>query len=197
MITDRHIVQRTLWTLRQWAVGPHAVLVSASIAFAPACAPLSVGADFGINTDFSTYQTYAWGPADALPTGDPRLDNNPFFNERVRQAIERNLRERGLRKSTGDDPDVLVHYHATIQQRIDTYTVDREYGYTYGQTETQIHEYEQGTLIMDIAVAETKSVIWRGWAITDIGGSIDNPDRLGKLVDESVSKMLKQFPPER
>ena len=33
--------------------------------------------------DFTRYQTFDWGPPDALPTGDPRLDGNIFFRDHV------------------------------------------------------------------------------------------------------------------
>lgn len=160
-----------------------------------ACAPLSVGADFNVRTDFSGYRTFDWGPADALPTGDPRLDNNPFFNERFHEAVERNLVARGLQKATTEPPDLLVHHHVAIQQRVDTYAIDREHGYTYGESGTQVREYEQGTFIIDIAEADTKTVIWRGWAVTDVEGVIGDRERLARLIDESVTKLLAQFPP--
>ena len=30
--------------------------------------------------DIRQYRTYEWGPADTFSTGDPRLDNNRFFD---------------------------------------------------------------------------------------------------------------------
>ena len=71
--------------------------------------------DRGIN--FARYRTYDWGPADALPTGDPRLDKNPFFKDHVEGAVEKQLAARGLEMSTSGTPDLLIHYHASINQR--------------------------------------------------------------------------------
>jgi hypothetical protein len=41
--------------------------------------------------DLSRYRTFNWGPADALPTGDPRLERNPRFQDYVQGAVEKGL----------------------------------------------------------------------------------------------------------
>jgi len=54
------------------------------------------------------YRTFDWGGGDSLPVGDPRLDNNPLFNSRVRAAIELELVAKGItRRNT--KPDLLIH----------------------------------------------------------------------------------------
>ena len=52
---------------------------------AAACAPLHVNAFTESGVRF-TFRTYAWAAGAAVPTGDPRLDNNRFFSERVRDS---------------------------------------------------------------------------------------------------------------
>ena len=39
---------------------------------------------------------------------------------------------RGYVQSRARVPDLLIHYHASINQRIDVYGVDREHGYCDG-----------------------------------------------------------------
>ena len=63
-----------------------------------------------------------------MSTGDPRLDNNRFFDERVRTQIEKELAATGLERTASATPDLLVHYHASITQGIDIRDLDREYG---------------------------------------------------------------------
>ena len=60
-----------------------------------ACATMSVSSYVQRDIDFARYRTYGWGPADALPTGDPRLDNNPFFKDYMQGAVERHLAMKG------------------------------------------------------------------------------------------------------
>ena len=46
--------------------------------------------------DFAHYRTYDWGPADALPTGDARLDANPFFKDHLQGEVEKQLAAKGF-----------------------------------------------------------------------------------------------------
>jgi hypothetical protein len=148
--------------------------------------------------DFGRYRTYDWGPADALPTGDPRLDKNPFFKDHVEGAVEKQLAARGFEMSTSGTPDLLIHYHASITQRIDVNRVDRGYGYCYtDDCQSGVIEYEAGTLVLDIVDTRTNRVIWRGWAQDSVEGVLDNEDRMERKINEAVTRMLARLPPRR
>jgi uncharacterized protein DUF4136 len=150
--------------------------------------------DRGIN--FARYRTYDWGPADALPTGDPRLDKNPFFKDHVEGAVEKQLAARGLEMSTSGTPDLLIHYHASINQRIDVNRVDRRYGYCYGvDCPSDVIQYEAGTLVLDIVDSRTNRVIWRGWAQDTVEGVLDNEDEMARQINEAITRMLARLPP--
>ena len=120
------------------------------------CATMNVSSHIQRDLDFARYRTYDWRPADALPTGDPRLDKNPFFQDHVQGAVEKRLAAKGFERSTSGTPDLLVHYHASIAQRIDVNRVDREYGYCYDEDcRARVIEYEAGTLVLDIVDTRT------------------------------------------
>src|SRR6188472_936791 len=87
-----------------------------SLAFS-GCATMTVSSHVQRGLDFSQYRTYDWGPADALPTGDPRLDRNPFFRDHVEGAVEKQLAARGFSRPMSGTADLLLHYHASITQR--------------------------------------------------------------------------------
>jgi hypothetical protein len=87
-----------------------------------------------------------------------------------------------------------VHYHASVNQRMDVYEADNRYGYCYGDCQPQINNYDQGTLIIDIVDTRTNKVVWRGWAQDTMNGVIDDQPRLEKQVNEGVTKMLKLLP---
>ena len=53
------------------------------------CASRNVGSFLERGSDFARYRTYRWAPVGSLETGDPRLDNNPFFHARIRADVER------------------------------------------------------------------------------------------------------------
>lgn len=167
--------------------------VTSAILGSAACSvPIQAGADFSRGTDFSPYRTFAWGPSDALPTGDPRLDNNPFFQERVRAAVEAELTNRGY-ELVSESADLLVHYHASVRDRVDVFETDREYGYD-PEGSTQVVQYEEGTLVVDMADAATKRVLWRGWAQGDLGSALADRDRMERHVQDGVARMFEEFP---
>ena len=167
----------------------------AMTAFAAGCAVMTVSSHIERNINFAEYVTYDWGPPDNLPVGDPRLDNNPFFRDYVQGAIEKKLAERGFERALiGGDPDLLVHYHASVDQRVDVYEADARYGYCYGNCEARVVDYEQGTLVVDLVDRKTNKVVWRGWAQDVMNGVIDNQDRLEKQVDEGVTRMMLFLP---
>jgi hypothetical protein len=98
------------------------------------CATMTAGSQIEHGVDFVQYRTYDWGPADALPTGDPRLDQDPFFQDHLQGAVEEELAVRGFERSTSATPGLLIHYHASINHRIDVDPMDRAHGYSMTRT---------------------------------------------------------------
>jgi hypothetical protein len=166
---------------------------AAAVALA-GCATMNVSSHVERNISFSEYVTYDWGPPDNLPVGDPRLDNNPFFSDYLQGAIEKKMAVKGFQRAVGGTPDLLVHYHASVNQKLDVFEVDSRYGYCYGNCQPQVVDYELGTLVIDIVDTKTNKVVWRGWAQEAMNGIIDNQDRLEKQVDEGVTKMMLLLP---
>ena len=162
-------------------------------AVATGCATLTVSSHSERNVNFADYVTYDWGPPDNLPVGDPRLDNNPFFRDRLMGVIERQLAAKGYERALRE-PDLLVHYHASVNQKVDVYGTDSRYGYCYGDCEPQFVDVEQGTLVVDIVDVRTNKVVWRGWAQDAMNGVIDHQDRLDEQVDANVTKMMELLP---
>ena len=176
------------------------VRFAAAAAFAlgaTSCATtMSVSSYVERGVDFGRYRTFDWGPADALPTGDPRLDKNPFFQDHVERAVEKQLAARGFQRSTSGTPDLLIHYHASINQRFNVDRMDREHGYCYnGGCRAGVSEYEAGTLVLDMVDTRTNRVIWRGWAQDSVEKVLDNQDTMARKINEGVTRMLARLRP--
>jgi hypothetical protein len=172
-----------------------AVVTAALAAFAlSGCATMNVSSHVERGVDFAQFRTWDFGPADALPTGDPRLDNNPFFKDYLEGAVGKELEARHYARTTSGTPDLLVHYHANISKTFDVNGLDNRYGYCYDNCEPIIIEYEQGTIVLDVVNTHTNRVVWRGWAQDSIEGVIDNQDALRKEVNRAVTKMIALFP---
>lgn len=158
------------------------------------CATMQVGSYAARGADFGEYFTFNWGPPDFVPTGDPRLDSNPFFQERVYADVERELRSRRFDRSVADTPDLLVHFHASLVQRIDPTGLDRERGYCSAEN-CRPFVYEAGTLLLDFVDTRDNRLVWRGWAVTSMDRVIDNQDLMEKRIDEAVANILRKMPP--
>jgi hypothetical protein len=159
------------------------------------CATMNVSSHVQGGLDFAQYRTYDWGPADALPTGDPRLDKNPFFQDHILGAVEKQMAVKGYERSESGTPDLRIHYHASINQRIDVYGVDRDHGYCYDDDcKARVTDYEAGTLVLDLVDTRTNRVIWRGWAQDTVEDVLNNQDRMAKKIDEAVRRMLARLP---
>jgi hypothetical protein len=158
------------------------------------CASMNVSSYVERGANLRQYRTFAWGPRDALSTGDPRLDNNRFFDERVRSQVEARLASRGWEKTSSPTPDLLVHYHASVTQKIDVRDLDRGYSSCEGG-DCRPYVYDAGTLFVDLVDARTSRLVWRGWAEGSINGVIENQDWLEERIDEAVERILLRLPP--
>jgi hypothetical protein len=59
---------------------------------------------------------------------------------------------------------------------------------------TGISDYEEGVLIIDIIDTRDDKVIWRGTGTRVVYEGSD-PEKVSKIVNKSVSKILAKFPP--
>jgi hypothetical protein len=159
------------------------------------CATMSVSSHVERGLDIAKYRTFDWGPADALPTGDPRLDKDPFFKDHVQGAVEKSMTSRGFEWATTGSPDLRIHYHANVSERIDIDRLDNDRGYCGGEGCTPATtRYEAGTLVVDVIDARTNRLIWRGWAQNTVKGMLENQDTMARQIDEAVTRMFAQFP---
>ena len=141
-------------------VVPLAALVLTA-ALAAACAAINVGSFVERGFDMSVVRTFEWAPAEHLSTGDPRLDNNEFFQRYLKGAVEREFMTRGIERSEAGMADVVVHYHASVTQRVDTAGADEKYGLC---EDCRPSVFDAGSLTLDLVDGGTNKLVWRGWA---------------------------------
>jgi hypothetical protein len=175
------------------------VVIAAASCFVAGCAPIRVSSHVDRDLDFTRYRTFDWGPADALPAGDPRLERDGFYQDHVQGAIERNLATRGFeRAAPSATPDVRVHFHAVIDRRINANQLDPQSGYcSPNDCQPGVSEYQEGTLVVDMIDVRTNRLVWRGWAQNSVEGVLDNQDRLARKVEDGVRLMFMRLPAAR
>lgn len=69
------------------------------------CATTGVNTDYDRQISFAAYRTYAW--VDSTPVKGERKEG-PFFDRRLRRAVERALDQRGFAAAGEAKPDLLV-----------------------------------------------------------------------------------------
>jgi hypothetical protein len=157
------------------------------------CASMRTSSYVQRGFDIRQYRSYAWGPEEARSTGDPRLDNNRFFDEHVRARVDHALAGKGFEKATSRTPDLLVHYHASIKQQIDVRDLDPGVRYCE-ESDCGPYVYDAGTLFVDLIDARTNALVWRGWAEGRLDGAIDDQDWMEARVEEAVARILERLP---
>ena len=167
----------------------------ALVSVSAGCAPITVGTDFHPEASFSGYRTFAWMTENQPRTGDPRLDDSEFFDSQVRSAVERHFGAKGFEKTPVRLADFLIDYHAAVDYRVEV--VDG-YGYDahgYIAEVGKLVEYEQGTLLIDVIDPETRKLVWRGWAESNIEGVIGDRQRMEERIDKVADRIIARFPP--
>jgi len=180
------------------AEGRILVLATAAL-LGQACASISVNHEFDPDANFTAYESYDW-----MPTESRRVDlraRDPMVEQRIRDAIETELRAKGLRRVESGEPDVRIGYLLVLEDGVASNTMyensapDWRYR-TYGPatTATRTTIFTTGTLVIDVFDAEEKALIWRGAAEGQVKQTQD-PDRRRKRIDDAVKKILAKYPP--
>jgi len=181
------------------------VALVAAVLVPAACSSISVSTDYDPDTDFSGLATFAWIAEEPQPDQDPRA-GNPLISARVTEAVEATLLAAGYEQVEAE-PDFLVAFALGVQRGVSVtteptggyygrYGYGRSgygYGYGYGST-TEVREYEEGVLQIDIVGRESNKLLWRGTAKAVLRSN-QSPEESTSRINEAVAKVLGRFPP--
>jgi hypothetical protein len=168
------------------------------------CSSVSVQTDFDTEVDFSTYKTYMWY-AGEMPEDDA-LSANLLVKKRVASGVEKALESKGYVKGSAEEFDFVVIIHAGSKEKMQVtsygyggygygrYGRGRGWGGGYGTTD--VHYYDETTLIIDLVDAEKKELAWRGTGVGTVKEYSDQ-EEMQEAIDEVVAKILADFPPEK
>ena len=174
----------------------HAFLVIFLMGFVVSCSTIyGVQYDYDKQADFKNLKTYDW------MTVPEKANIDSLKVERVKKAVNAELQAKGL-KMTSNNPDFLIAEHLGKKDKVqvtnwgyDYGRHDRYWGEPRGPVGISIHEYEEGSLILDFVDTKSKKMIWRGVAKTEVN-NVDTPEKKEKLIGEAVQEILKKFPPK-
>ena len=160
------------------------------------CSGISYNSDFDPEVSFAELQTFDWLEA-ADPAAVNRGIDSEILERRIKRIVAEELEARGYKKGTAPDVDFLVNFYGATQEKIDVNTYNTGWGYRgwYGGTSVDVRQWTEGTLIIDVVVAKSMEMVWRGWA----QGSIDKnatPEQREQKINKVVSGILDKFPPD-
>jgi len=167
-----------------------------------ACSGVRVSQDYEQGYNFLVLKTFSWKENKNHEYG---FKNNELVDTRIRAAI---VNQFGMQQYTYIDsgvPDFYISYHFSIEQKISTQQVSGgvsmgrgsfgRYGSVGISTGTQVDAYDQGTLLIDVTDASSNKLIWRGIS-TQMVSEHSSPEKSTKQINETVKKLLAQFPPK-
>jgi hypothetical protein len=176
-----------------------AILTGVAItAFVVAGEAQKVRYNYMAGTDFSRFKTYKWVQVEGAQYPNQLLDGQ------IKQAIDKQLATKGLRRSDEGIPDLYVTYQAAVnqQQQWNAYTSGGNYwgwggwgGWGGMSTTTMTSStINIGTLNLDLYDVAAKKQVWRGEATKTLGNP-KTPEKLQRNIDKAMGKLLKNYPP--
>lgn len=179
-----------------------AIILVLTIILLSSCSSIMVSYDFDTSTSFDAYSSFSVNSNPPKNLSDPRAENE-LISKRFENTITDNLTAKGLRK-TDKKSDLIISYTFSIRPKIDLLNLYTQVGFSYGSyfrhggmganTCTDISEFDQGILIVDMHDAQTNSLVWRGTG-TDLIPIHMTPEEVTEQVELIVSKVLDQYPP--
>ena len=167
-----------------------------------ACSGVTVSQDYEQGYNFSALKTFAWKPDGKDGYG---LKDNELLDKRIRTAIVDQLSAKSYTLVESVTPDFFISYNLTVEQKITSSGVSGgislgrssygRYGGVGMSTGSQVRAYDQGTLLIDITNPLEDQLIWRGVS-TQTVDEHSSPSKSTVIVNETVEKILKQFPPK-
>ncbi|QHF01617.1 DUF4136 domain-containing protein [Pseudomonas asturiensis] len=172
-----------------------------------ACQTSQVNCDFDAQRDFGGYRTWSWKePGVQYQPDDPRLKSD-LTEQRIRQSINDQLDQRGLRMAPAGKPaDLKVQAWLIVENR--QQLVSTNYGGGWGgpwggygywgapmNTETRSVDYKVSTLQIDLIDSKDGKLVWRGSTERILSDNAGNPADRDTAMRATVAKILEQYPP--
>lgn len=120
-----------------------------------------------------------------------------FLSRYIESAVADEMLARGYVRS--DTPDLLINFHVQSKDKVQVtqtptayYGWRRGYGWGGGGYETDVRQYKEGTLNIDIVDRARNQLVWEGVAVGRIQSkSMDDPQPAIKVV---VAQVFERYP---
>jgi hypothetical protein len=170
-------------------------VVLSSLVLITSCGPqLTVTNDYDHTANFSQFHTFK------IVQLEQQYQALSQFNQtRVINAVNAQMLAKGFTQS--ENPDVLVNITSIMKNKQEIVANSYGYGggyrpYAWGggnmSTTVNVQNYTAGSLIIEVANASTKKLLWEGIGNQDIDAPSNNPE---KAINSAVQSIMASFPP--
>lgn len=167
------------------------------------CSRIRVSLDFAPDYPFTSSMTYNWHRTLQTAKAGLLLEDD-LLAKRFTDSVNHNLQSRQI--ELNKTPDLLVSCSYTIIGKIYSEPVLTRAGFGvehYGRLAgfgiyggTNIHQYEEGKLIISFHETTTDRLVWKGIGTREVYTHF-SPKALDKFVKNLVNEVLEQFPPHQ
>ena len=170
------------------------VVLGLLVAAAVGCTRFDVHVNRDPSVDLTRLRSWAWLPADLQEPADQRLLDR-YLDRKLRATADRVLREKGVVPANGGTPDFFLNYRLTSNDRSSSAPPYRYgLGGWWSEAEARSRDsYAVGTLLLDVVLPQTRSLVWRGTASARLvpHASLEKSANRVELV---VERILENFP---
>jgi hypothetical protein len=176
-----------------------ALMLGALLLAACATGP-RVRTDYDPGADFGQYRSWGF----YKPIAMEESGYSTWISDRIKDNVRREMEARGYRY-TEQDPDLLVNFQGIVRERTSVWSVPRtdyHWFYSYRRRsyfavpfwydETQVSQYTEGTLTVDLVDAERNRMVWTGAAIGRVVQR--SAQQRATEVDTAIASIFAEYP---
>lgn len=171
------------------------ISIAAILFIVGSCSPeIRIYSDYDPDYDLKKYTTFTWKQIENIELGNNPLYYNELNDKRIKSAVQGELITKGYTQSN-DKADFVVHYHIIVDDQSIVTTDPHEEFYSpyWTHLRTNISQFREGTLVIDVMDPKNHNLIWRGWGVSAIK-EVYTPDQIDHLIKPTVTKIFKRFP---
>lgn len=186
--------------------------LAAALLMACASSPPKPTVDYKSDYNFSTVKKVAFYRDSGQVIGENPLQLSDIQRDRIDEALSYALRNKGLQMvDDASEADLLLSWHLVTQEKTDVRTWETPtmgYGGYYGRynrysayncwscaptrTEVSVHNYTQGTFIVDLIDPGMRKSVWRAIIQSRLKKEPSNDQA---QYNESATAIFLSFPP--
>jgi hypothetical protein len=159
---------------------------------------LHVTSDYDKTANFQQYKTFV------MDTVNSSRSINQLNQNRIYNAVKAEMIKKGFTENT--TPDLIVRPVVILKNQQSVTASTNYYGYggyyrpyawgggmgASGYTTYNVENYKEGSLIIDIAEANSKRLLWEGIGNKEINKPSKDPE---KEINDGVGAIMGSFPP--